>query len=801
MKKLSILLLLTYVIIPLAGFCRIIYVPQETSRIQTAINISANGDTVLVRPGRYAEPLNFRGRNITLASLFLTTADTNYIKVTTIAGDSTSPVIRIENGEDSTAILEGFTITNGHGSNGGGVYCFIADPIIKYNIVEGNSAQNGAGIYLGYSQAKIQNNIIRNNISNSAGGGIRCFISNSKITGNIIWNNSALAGAGISCVNSDVEAKNNAFGNNFASGNYHAPSAVSLGYNSTGAFINNTIYRNRSVTGPAISCYDQSSASFRNCVIWGNSPADTSCDGTSTMELSYCDLSDGGEINGNINLDPMLVNPQRGYFNFCTLSPCIDAGDPNLLDPDSSRSDIGMYFSSHPECEYSVRRYVSTSGNDTSGNGSLQHPFRTIQYGVDMAKSGDSIIVQNGRYKENLDLFMKNIVLASEYIFTLDTLDIHNTIIDGDSIEPCISYTRCETLSVLKGFTIQFGYGEGITIDNSNLEIQNNIISDNILLGIALENSFLTIKGNKICRSRYDGISCDHGSNAKIYGNIIFDNNSGGISISLSSADVRNNVIYGNGVLRQSDNRDFGGGLLLYNATDVILINNTFSRNSTGSGGAIACLNSNPVIRNTIMWGDSARYEGPEIYYDSLSSPMLSYCAIPGFWDGEGNTSRTPWFMRPENGDFRLKSVACGGEFDSPLIDLGDPQIIDSLLDCSWGLGTEISDIGAYGGGDSILIGISQGSPLMPTVFSLSQNYPNPFNPTTTIQYDLPNTADVRLDIYDILGRKIETLINSRQDAGHHTAIWNANSNTSGIYFYKIQADDFSDTMKMLLLK
>ncbi|MCP4580393.1 MAG: T9SS type A sorting domain-containing protein [candidate division Zixibacteria bacterium] len=89
----------------------------------------------------------------------------------------------------------------------------------------------------------------------------------------------------------------------------------------------------------------------------------------------------------------------------------------------------------------------------------------------------------------------------------------------------------------------------------------------------------------------------------------------------------------------------------------------------------------------------------------------------------------------------------------------------------------------------------------IPDKFALMQNYPNPFNQSTTIRYDLPKAGDVTIDIYDILGRKVETLINGNQPAGHHQVTWNARDMATGMYFYKLNADNFSETKKMIMLK
>jgi hypothetical protein len=95
---------------------------------------------------------------------------------------------------------------------------------------------------------------------------------------------------------------------------------------------------------------------------------------------------------------------------------------------------------------------------------------------------------------------------------------------------------------------------------------------------------------------------------------------------------------------------------------------------------------------------------------------------------------------------------------------------------------------------------------LIPEFFALHQNYPNPFNPITTLRYDLPEQATVNIIIYDIMGREVRTLVNTTQDAGFKSIIWNATNDygkpvSAGVYLYQIQAGDFVQTNKMVLLK
>ena len=89
----------------------------------------------------------------------------------------------------------------------------------------------------------------------------------------------------------------------------------------------------------------------------------------------------------------------------------------------------------------------------------------------------------------------------------------------------------------------------------------------------------------------------------------------------------------------------------------------------------------------------------------------------------------------------------------------------------------------------------------IPSAYYISQNYPNPFNPTTTIKFDLPKDGLVSLEIFDILGRRISTLVNENKIAGSYEQPFNASSLASGVYIYKIQAGEFVSLKKMILLR
>jgi len=93
-----------------------------------------------------------------------------------------------------------------------------------------------------------------------------------------------------------------------------------------------------------------------------------------------------------------------------------------------------------------------------------------------------------------------------------------------------------------------------------------------------------------------------------------------------------------------------------------------------------------------------------------------------------------------------------------------------------------------------------------PYKINLHQNYPNPFNPTTLIRYDLPVNEHVSINIYDLTGKRVKSLVNTNQDAGYRSINWNATSDlgqpvSAGMYIYTIQAGEFRQTKKMVLLK
>jgi hypothetical protein len=99
------------------------------------------------------------------------------------------------------------------------------------------------------------------------------------------------------------------------------------------------------------------------------------------------------------------------------------------------------------------------------------------------------------------------------------------------------------------------------------------------------------------------------------------------------------------------------------------------------------------------------------------------------------------------------------------------------------------------------LVGVEEVAGLQPEQFTLEQNYPNPFNPTTTIQFSLPIKSTVSVKVFDILGREVRTLVNDVKSPGTYKVLFDGTGLASGTYFYRMEAGNYIDTKKLLLLK
>lgn len=363
----------------------------------------------------------------------------------------------------------------------------------------------------------------------------------------------------------------------------------------------------------------------------------------------------------------------------------------------------------------------------------------------------------------------------------------------------------------------------------SNPTVRNNHFDGNEIYAIRLEQSHPVIIGCRIENSRV-GIY-GRKSNAEITLDTIFNNSStsspsGGIYFYDSSPTISYCVIYSNSsddgggigffdvtngkilhnLVYNNISYESGGGLLLWESSAEVINNTICSNMATICGGGIYCYSSSPVIRNSILYFNEAP-ESPQLCLEYGSAPDITYSDLQVDWPGDGNINADPLFRDRFNGDLHLMEIdSCGYQYNSPCIDAGDPLFHDSVLSCELGLGTNRSDMGAYGGNKLAVDVDNDTANILPGRNVLSQNYPNPFNPATTIHFALPRASDVKLVIYNILGQRVITLVDEKLSPGEYDVVWNGNDGhgravSSGVYFYRIEAAEFVNSKKMLLLK
>jgi hypothetical protein len=273
--------------------------------------------------------------------------------------------------------------------------------------------------------------------------------------------------------------------------------------------------------------------------------------------------------------------------------------------------------------------------------------------------------------------------------------------------------------------------------------------------------------------------SCRLIDNIADYGGAMFFNNG-------SAPFIHRSLIHGNTATGG------GGGLFAEVQIAATIVNCTFSDNGSPEGGGIDFRQGDLNIHNTIIGfsdqGGSVSFRGNNNITISYSD---FYGNIGGDWFGpiadllgvNGNISLDPMFVDHASGDCRLNGT-------SPCIDAGDPLSPNDP-------DSTIADMGAfYFDQLTDIIGF-----VIPDRYFSASSYPNPFNSSITIQYSLIEPSEITIIIYDLLGRMVETLVNSRKSAGNHQVVWDAEGLPSGVYFYRIQADKFSTAGKMTLLK
>ena len=305
-----------------------LYVPDEFSSLEGAIQHSVSGDTIVVLEGRYeiAQSISIIQKNLTILSAL-------GAEKTILVGRGVGPVISFA--RNCQAILNGFTITSSKSNpssiihlQGGGIYCApFSSPTIINNVIKNNEAQFGGGIYCAFSSTpRIIQNTITSNYAHVSGGGLFSSRAFPRIVKNrFIQNRAGSSGGGIFCSDDNALIQNNIIIQNKA---FHSGGGCSS-INTASVLINNTFSGNEALFGGGVF---GTSGEFQllNNILWKNKDDLCLIDIKMISRPKFSDITDGDYlgINGNISLNPLFIDPNRGDYRLQNKSPCRHAGDP-----------------------------------------------------------------------------------------------------------------------------------------------------------------------------------------------------------------------------------------------------------------------------------------------------------------------------------------------------------------------------------------------------------------------------------------------------------------------------------------
>ena len=878
--------------------------------IQAGINFAHDEDSVLVGQGTYVENINFRGRNIKVFS-------EEGAENTVIDGNQNGSVVKFTSGEDTTCIIQGFTITNGtgsyvyvndgnYGNSGGGIFALNSGMKIENCIIHNNSATfNGGGIGIHNGSNVIIENckVFENTALSYAGGGISIWGGNSSISNCDIHNNQAHNGGGIHLYSSIPLVNNNIIHHNIASSQ---GGGIYAGYYCNYRLINSLVYRNQAEWGGGINSHYHLSPLFVNstivnnfatgsgggisysglidgpqkiinCIVYyNNAPVNSQfAYDESELVMLNSNIQDSTFGGGNISSAPLFVNNENDDYHLSDNSPCIGAGlDTSIVpivdldgnprpNPPGSNPDMGAYENSRTTQIYvdsvgvfrgdtaivgvgiNLVNGTSYSAIDISLSG-FQENLEFIDIVTDSSLFGlnnwitvvnetDTLLITASAGADNIitsgTLFWLKFAVPDTTPSQFIPIDISSVILNTDSLttglfsggvqviwKPVAGFIGVPTegpypLSVSFTDTSRvgtypidlwiwdLGYGELDTIQCLN-HVYDRPGNYDVSLVIQDESGL-----------RDTTIKNDYISIPRIYGDIDFNKHVQSFDASLILKDLVNYITL-DSLQRVIGDVSLDSQLSALDATILLqyvtgIIDTIPFYDSTGQyvANGDAYMEDQSVVQgsaidipiyltngnNIYSFEGTITFDMNQLTLDSLIFSDLLNGFVTEVHNDSGIIKIAGAGINPDgqSGMFALLKFTAKSDFinDSTAI------ILNKLR---WNEEPAIENL------DSTVLTIQvkvDDNLQLPDVFALHQNYPNPFNPTTTIKYDIPKKCDVTLTIYNMMGQVVGILVDHTQEPGYYTVNWNASNISSGVYFIKFQAGNFSKVNKCIYLK
>ncbi len=671
--------------------------------IQEGINQAQIGDTVMVDEGAYVETLDFGGAQITVASRYLFDGDPVHIDQTLIDADHIASVVTFSSGETGLTVFSGFTLTGGFGEGavqfedctGGGVTIKGgASPTLSNLIIVGNYAEYyGGGIYTWASNPILIDIVFDNNSCDLQGAGAAFLDSDPQWTGGTLIRNG---------VNSQVYLNGS---------NAELSYLLIYGDGTTGVFceISEPLIANCTLTDldEGIYCTDASYPQISSLLLWDN-VHQVVFDAAGTENYISVTFSDifGGEngietngngdyfwLTGNISANPLFCDPENDDCTLADNSPCLTTGE--------NGTNMGALGAGDCGDDYSYTYVSAAYGSDTWGDGSEEHPYATVQRGIEAAPPGNAVVIEDGVYHESLDFLGKNITVTSHYLLDADSDHILNTVIDAGGAGRVVTFNQGESeVARLQALTLRSGSadnGGAILCDGTSPSLELLVIEDSYASGdggalhcVDADPTLtdLILTGNSAGGSG-GGIYCTNGSDPDLNGVEISDNSAGaeggGLAVVgtptrgyrgefdnrtvcapvLTDVSILRNSAGGDGgaiwigmegepqlesclvIDNQSDN--LGGAFYSGEGSQLTVSRSTVAGNVATSGGGLTCDGGEVELTNSILWNHA-----PVEIELTTGTVTAAWCDIHQGWTGDNIISYNPLFCDPDTGDYTL---------------------------------------------------------------------------------------------------------------------------------------------------
>ena len=793
--------------------------------IQKGINSATGGDTVLVDIGRYKERINFLGKPILVASHFIFDGLESTIESTVIDADYTGPVVSFQSGEDSNSVIRGFTLTRGLALSGAGVSCYVSSPTIAENfLVENKAVGTNAGCIAGeFARPRIFRNLIHHN---SCKIGIYLeLLATAQVINNTVCDNSY---CGILIRNGCYAlVKNNIICNNGAYGMGKSESSYDILYNDVYGHEQNYSDNVGDQTG-----------------INGNISADPVFADTAAGDYhltpgSPCidagDPTDWIPAGGGAGIDMGAFEYQVNGPWVVYISHVIDdyAGNDNgALNPGDVVDMPITVRNTGTQTAYGVSGILSEEDDYVVVTGNTQY-FGDIE--------PEMMPVSSGAYSFVVDPFCPD---SHEVTFELELTDGSSVWID-DFVEIVadtdFALTATEdTVRVFPGSSARLeviltslgGFASQVELTHSELPpAASGVFDPNSLVPPGTSIFTINTIPDVPCGIYPVTISAAGGgiSHVTQFECWIFRNGdaNGDGGVDVGDIVYLISYLYRGGLPPdppEAGDANWDGQVTVEDL--VYLINYLFRDGPHPAGestrlqvrsqkrtqgqapaawlwvsrGAVA--DAKGSVQTLIQGTFAVDLGGVQltIEYDSQESVLTPL--LPS------HLQDLQIFSAQKDGLVKVGILDMKGNSYIPAGSRLDLLILESKSVKSTNLKIKEAILADRKGSVIPVKILTDGEKeeLRPKSFTLFQNYPNPFNPQTQIRYAIPKDCDVKVTIYNLLGQRVRILVDERQRAGSKTVHWDGKDEqgvevASGIYFYKIQAEEFVQTKKMLLLK